>query len=394
MRTLVHRIGINTAAEGVVCLRRLRVLHFINSFETGGTERQAIELLKRIDRERFDVRLAAIHARGPLLDEIAGCFDSVPEFPLTSFYNLNALRQASRLRDLLRRERIDILHAHDFYAGLLGAAAGRLAGVRVIAAQRHLKLSERRVHAWGTRLIHRLADRVLVNSEAIRRSITQSSHFNPERIIVIYNGLRETEFISRRVMHDQLCRELKISEQAKLIGMVARLQPVKGHRYFIAAAARLAAELSDVHFVLVGDGPLRDEIIAQATQLKIADRVHLPGDRADAARLVAGFDLAVLASLHEGMPNAVIEAMAAGTPVIATDTGGTTELIRDGETGWLVAPADAAALAERMFYALRNEAESALIAARAQQWVTEAFSMRAMVSAVERLYDELMAAPR
>src|SRR4030095_14339943 len=108
--------------------------------------------------------------------EVAPIFPRVPQFPLTSFYNANAAKQLMRLRDWMIRKQVEILHAHDFYAGLLGAAASRLAGVRVIACQRHMRLSDRRVHEWGTRLTHRLARRVLVNSEAIRALLLGGGH--------------------------------------------------------------------------------------------------------------------------------------------------------------------------------------------------------------------------
>src|SRR5262249_47782871 len=145
-----------------------RVLHLITSFDVGGTERQAVELLKRIDRQRFDVSLAAIRLEGPLYEEVAEIFPRPPQFPLTRFYNVNAAKQLMRLREWMIGEQVDILHAHDFYAGLLGAVAAWRARVRVIACQRHMRLSDRRAHEWGTRLTHRLAHRVLVNSEAIR----------------------------------------------------------------------------------------------------------------------------------------------------------------------------------------------------------------------------------
>src|SRR5262245_52366935 len=169
--------------------KRTRVLHLITSFEVGGTERQAVELLKRIDRRRFDARLAALRLEGPLYGEVEDLFPRVPQFPLTSFYNANAARQLMRLRNWMVGERVDILHAHDFYAGLLGAAAARLAGVRVIACQRHMRLSDLRVHEWGTRLTHRLAHRVLVNSEAIRDHLLAGGHVAPEKIVVVRNGL-------------------------------------------------------------------------------------------------------------------------------------------------------------------------------------------------------------
>src|SRR5262244_375078 len=337
-----------------------RVLHLITSFEVGGTERQAVELLKRIDRRRFDVRLGAVRLEGPLYPEVAALFPRIPQFPLTSFYNANAAKQLMRLRNWMVSERVDILHAHDFYAGLLGAAAARLANVRVIACQRHMRLSDRRVHEWGTRLTLRLAHRVLVNSEAIRTHLLAGGHVAPEKIVVIHNGLSAAA--ERAALDDDgrskqraaLLRELNLDEGAKLIGIVARLQPVKGHRYFIEAAGRIAAVEPKAHFLLVGDGALRREIEEQAARVGVNDRVHLLGDRNDAALIAAGFDVAVLASLSEGLPNAVMEAMAAGAPVVATAVGGTTELVIDDATGFLAPPANAEALAHRILSVLRN----------------------------------------
>src|SRR5262249_22749043 len=186
-----------------------------------------------------------------------------------------------------------------------------------------------------------------------------------------------------------LLRELNLDEGAKLIGIVARLQPVKGHRYFIEAAGRIAAVEPKAHFLLVGDGALRREIEEQAARVGVNDRVHLLGDRNDAALIAAGFDVAVSASLHEGLPNAVMEAMAAGAPVVATAVGGTPELVIDGATGFLVPPADVDALARRILDTLRNPESSARIAAQGRRRVLAQFGMRRMVESVERLYDEM-----
>lgn len=369
--------------------RRPRVLHLITSFEIGGTERQAAELLKRLDRDRFDVRLAVLRSEGPVYREIETLFPDVPEFPLTSFYNANAVKQTARLRRLMVREKIDILHAHDFYSSFIGVAAARLAGARVIACQRHLKLSDRRAHALGTRFIHRLAHRVLVNSEAIRDRIIEQGSAPLSKITVIRNGVLGTN-ASRPHSQYQIRRELGVNLDAKLIGMVARLQPVKGHRFFIDAAASVLRDQPNAHFVLAGDGPLRLEIEDQAARLGISDRVHLLGDRADVAELIQAFDLLVLASLHEGSPNAVMEAMAAGVPVVATAVGGTKELIIEGETGYLAPPADSAALADRIAFALSDDDNRAEIASAARRRINAEYGMDRMVNSVERLYDELM----
>jgi glycosyltransferase involved in cell wall biosynthesis len=368
---------------------RPRVLHLITSFEIGGTERQAVELLKRLDAKRYDVRLAVLRNEGQFYDEIRSRFSNVPEFPLTSFYNANALRQLARLRRLMVRQKIDLLHAHDFYSGLLGAAAARLAGVRVIACQRHLRLSDRRAHDFGSRVIHCLAHRLLVNSEAIRDKIIDQDGASPSKIRIIKNGIIESNE-PRAEARQQLCNELRIGNGGTLIGTVARLQPVKGHRALIQAAATVLRERPEVHFVLVGDGPLRNEIQMQCGRLGIANRVHLMGDRGDVARLLPAFDLLVLASLHEGLPNAVMEAMAARVLVVATAVGGTKELIEDGVTGYLVAPEDPKALAERIRFALGDNEHRAEIVSAAHHRVTEAFGIERMVESVEALYDELM----
>jgi glycosyltransferase involved in cell wall biosynthesis len=393
--------------------KRPRVLHLVTSFEAGGTERQFVELLKRLNRQRFDVRLAALRIEGPFYQELALDFPDIPEFRLTSFYNRNALTQLRRLRALLRREGINIIHTHGFYDSLFGAVAGRLSGVRVIASQRHLQLSGRRVHDWGSRAIHRLADKIVVNSEAIRDSIRQRDRAAASKIIVIRNGLCDSLYPStfkeeavvdttvnadvneslKGLSHNALCCELGLPAQTRIIGMVARLVAVKGHRYFLEAAARVARLDERVHFVLVGDGPLKNDIAYQARQLGIGERVHMLGDRSDARRLVASFDLSVLTSLSEGLPNTVMEAMSAGVPVVATAVGGTTELIEDGETGFLIPPANVEALAAGMFFVLENEAQCQAIAQRGREFINSRFSMSRMVESVERLYEELMSNP-
>lgn len=405
-----HLLTISGAAAQAIdeARERPRVLHLVTSFEAGGTERQFVELLKRLDRNRYDVRLAALRVEGAFYQEIAAAFPLIPEFRLTSFYNRNAARQLARLRALIKGEGVQIIHTHGFYDSLFGAVAGRLVGIKVIASQRHLQLSERKVHAWGTRAIHRLAHRLIVNSEAIRQTILNSgSVAAADKIRVIHNGLYEADDEAslnenlqaassqerQRRAHRSLCEELKLSPQVKLIGMVARLVAVKGHQYFLEAASQVAREDERVHFVLIGEGMLRSDIEQQAARLGIAERLHLLGDRKDARRLVAGFDVSVLTSLSEGLPNTVMEAMSVGVPVIATAVGGTSELVNDGETGFLIPHADAEALVERMLFVLRHESESREIAERGRAFINSRFSMRRMVEAVERLYEEMMTSP-
>ena len=374
---------------------RPRVLHLINSFDAGGTERQAVELLNRLDEKRFETQLAVLGWRGPLRRQIVERFPYATEFPLYGFFNANAVKQLLRLREKMIEKRITVLHTHDFYSGALGVTAARLGGVKVIAAQRHLRLSERRIHDWGTRYIHRLATRLLVNAEGIRDHILKMGSASPGKIVVIHNGLDAPprNEIDARALRErrraELLAELGLDAGARVVGCVAGLKPVKGHRHLLDAAAKVMKADARVHLVLVGDGELRDGIAAHARRLGISARTSLLGYREDSAQLAAAFDVAVLASLSEGLPNAVMEAMAAGAPVVATAVGGTSELVIDGTTGFLVAPADAGALTLRILDALRNTERSASMAAHGRRRMLSQFSMRRMVESVERLYDEM-----
>ncbi len=396
MEALLNKSAVepNVTQAAASTRRRPRVLHLLNSFELGGTERQAVELLKRLDQTRFDVRLAALQCQGPLYDEAAAHYPRLLEFPLNSLYNAQALRQMRRLRAWLLDEEIDILHAHDFYAGWLAVLAAQFTGVKIIACQRHLRLSDRWVHATGRWVINRLAHRVLVNAELIRAHVLETGTARAGKLVVIRNGLTfEAEPATRDAVRAALLAELQLPADALLIGNVANLRPVKGHRYLLQAAASVVRQFPNAHFVLVGTGELHAALLEQAAELGLSANVHLLGQRPNAAQLAPAFDLAVLASLHEGLPNTVMEAMAAGVPVVATAVGGVLELIKDGATGYLAPAADAARLAEKLLQALADEPGRAQVAARGRAFVLDQFSMQRMVAATERLYDELSGAP-
>ena len=375
----------------------LRILNFITSFDVGGTEAQLAELLQHINRERFDVRLACIHNRGALCpDAIRSCGD-VAVFPLKRFYDLNAPIQALKLRSLLLQQEIDILHTHDFYSGVLGSVAARLAGVRILASQRHLKLSNRRVHEWGTRLIHRFSDQVLVNSEAVRQAVLANGVASEQRVTLIHNGVRRAgsgHEDNRAAARARVLNELGLREPVMLAATIARLEVVKGHRFLVDAAAALRADYPSLHYVVIGSGLLADDITSQVSRLGLENRVHLLGERSDVLDILPGFDLSILPSLHEGFPNAVMESMAAGVPVIATEVGGVVELIYDKVTGYLVPPMDSAALAAGIAFAIDNPALIAAVSVRGRDFVTGRFSMARMVASVEETYERLMLQPR
>ena len=391
--TIVARPLQETLDRRVTARRRPRILNFITSLEVGGTETQLAELLRRINRERFDVRLACIHNRGALYPEAVGLCGDVPEFPLKRFYDLNSLVQAVKLRSLLREQEIDILHTHDFYSGVLGSMAAKLAGVRILASQRHLRLSNRKLHEWGTLLIHRLSDHVLVNSEAVRQAVLASGVASKRKVTLIHNGVRwapSADEYHRAEVRARILSELGLREPVKLAVTIARLEAVKGHSFLLDAAAALRGDYPLLHYVMIGDGVLAADIRSQASRLGLDDRVHLVGERSDVLDILPAFDLSILSSLHEGFPNAVMESMAAGVPVVSTAVGGVVELISNTITGYLVTPMDPVALGRQIAFAIDNPDVTAAIALRGQEFVSSRFSMARMVASVEETYDRLM----
>jgi glycosyltransferase involved in cell wall biosynthesis len=374
---------------------RPRILHLINNFDIGGTERQAVELLKRIDRSQFDIRLAVLRSGGVLYKEIRDLFPVTLEFPFHTFYGTGARRQIVRLRKILIDEGIDILHAHDFYAGLTGILATRFTSTKIIVCQRHLKLSDRRIHHWGRYVMNRLADRVLVNAESIRDHVIASGSAVADRVVVVRNGVDAKIGLAddgrRAVLHASLCRELGLGSEARFISAVGNLRPVKGHQYLLRAMVKILQVHPTVHLLLIGDGPLRKEIEEEAKKLKIDSNVHLLGHRTDAADLMPAFEIVVLSSLHEGMPNTVMEAMATRVAVVATAVGGISELVADGVTGHLVPPADAEKLAEKIIVVLSDDSHREVLASNGYRFICERFGMTKMVAGVEQLYDELHA---
>ena len=378
-----------------MAVRRLRILHLINHFELGGTENQAVLLLKHLDRTRYDIRLGALSTSGPLFEQVAPLYDAIERYPLNNFYDYNALKQTVRLRSYLRENRIQIVHTHEFYSGILATVAALFTDTKVIASQRNLRMSDRLVHSWGRRGLNALADTILVNAQAIKQQILATSSVSPANIVVIKNGLSGVSFVRdpEQLLEVQfrakmgLTCQLGIASSSAIVGMVANLRPVKGHRHVLNAAASVLQRRSNVHFLFIGEGELHSDLERQAKDLGIESHVHLMGHRTDAGSLVAGFDVALLASLHEGMPNTVLEAMAAGVPVIATAVGGVNEIIEDEQTGYLVPPGDPVALAECLNRVLEQNQLRQKIGLQGQQFVQSNFAVEQLVSSVQDLYE-------
>lgn len=321
--------------------RRRRILQLITTFDRGGTESQFVELVNRLAGDpRLDIFIACIRRRGPLLGELDRAVPAVREFPFARFYRPEAIGAAWRLRRFVVEHRFDVVHAWDFYTSLLCAIAlGLRPRPELILSRRYLS-REPRLHRIAERGFLRLADCVVFNSESVCREACSAGLVRSGRVRVVHNGIDARGYA--KGLKDY--RERRRSATKRRIGMVARMDGDKDHSTLIKAFGLLATQWPKLELILVGDGRRRARLESEAAALGVLDRVRFEGERGDVRPWLAALDVAVLASKRESLPNVVLEYLAMGIPVVASDVGGVPDIIRDGSEGLLVPPEDALGL--------------------------------------------------
>ena len=311
------------------------VVHVLRSFRRGGAELQLLALLRHLDRARFPQTVIALEPGGPLAADYARLC------PIAEIGGPRATR-LFRLGRALAARRPAVLHT--WLARLWGTAAALALDLPVVASFRGVDDDEA---AWRVRL-KRAFDRLaaqrvpivaVANSHAVAAFVPAFTGIPARRTVVIGNMLERTELFALAPARP---------DGPFTVGVVARLEPVKDHATFLRAAARLAARRPEARFLLAGDGSLREPLLAQARAAGIDDRCQFLGHVGDVAQVLGRCHAAVLSSVTEGMPNAVLEALAAAVPVVATATQGSREVVREGQNGFVVPIGDDAALADRL----------------------------------------------
>jgi glycosyltransferase involved in cell wall biosynthesis len=369
----------------------VRIALFAPLLGTGGTQRHLQQVVALLDPARFQVEVLTLHPGGEVEDQLRAGGVSVRSLGvgarLSSARTLRAIVTAARA---LRRGRIDVVHGYQWRPALVGALAGRLAGVPLrLASKRSLTGDDRQAgRAW--RHIARQVDTVIVNADALRVEGEQRGmrcHW-----ALLQNGV-DTEHFRLAPPDPDARAALGLDPQRPVVGTIGRLEDRKGHDQLLRAAGTMLAAGNGrrPQIVIVGDGPLREKLQAQAESLGVADSVRFAGTVADVRPSLAAMDVFVLPSHAEGMSNALMEAMAAARPVVATAVGGNTEVVVDGKTGVLIPPADPAAIADAIAALLRDPARAAGLGAAAREFVTQRFGARARVAELEQLYQERLA---
>lgn len=351
-----------------------------NSLETGGSERQFVALAQTLDQRRFRTFLGCIMRKGPLAAQLG----AIPEFRLGgSLYGWRSLLTRARLARHLRRKQVAVAHAFDFYTNLTLIPAARLAGVPVVlGSQRQLGDLLTNAQFRVQVDVFRLCDAVVCNSRAAAERLIDAG-LPPQRVAVIGNGLAPEAFAPARPALPHKPGVLRV-------GMIARMNShAKNHHMLLRAAARIAAHFDSVEFVLAGDGPLRPDLEREVERLGLGGRVLFLGDRRDVTAVLASVNVSVLPSQSESLSNSILESMAAGIPVVATNVGGNAELLGN-DRGLLVAPNESA-LAAGLERILADSNLRSRLAENAKAFALANFTLDRMRQQHEDLYCDLLA---
>jgi len=375
------------AGGGPHAQRKLRICHVIYRLGTGGLENGLVNLINRMDRERFVHQIVCVDRA----TDFAGRLDrpvEIVELRKRPGFEAGFYRRAWRC---FRRLRPDVIHTRNT-AGLDCILPARLAGVRACLHGEHGRTADdpegrNPRHNFLRRLNAPLVRGFTAVSSDLAGWLTTTVGVPARKVRVLMNGVDTERFAPGPADRSDLLPPLPAA--AVVVGTVGRLDPVKGHVHLVEAVARLDPS---VHLGIVGAGPERPHIEAAVAVAGIGDRVHLLGERTDIPELLRAFDLFCLSSLAEGISNTLLEAMATGLPVVATRVGGNRELVADGETGLLVPAADSEALATALGRLAGDSALCHRMGAAARHRAVERFSLDAMVARYAACYEEVASA--
>lgn len=334
--------------------------------------------------------MACLDGDGPLRDDVGSKPLEILEYPLTSLHDRTTARQLRRFASDVRARGIGIVHTHDVYANIFGLPGARLGGVPVrIASRRDTggvgTNGRRRVEA----LTYRLAQRVVTNAHAVARDLVGQG-VPDGKVVTIHNAV-DFERVRPTLERAQALELFGLPSDRRLVVLVANLShDVKDHPTFLRAARRVRDRVPDAAFVVAGRGPLTGPMQELAAGFGIEGDVFFIGTCAVIADLLALADVCVLSSKAEGLSNAVLEYMAAARPVVATDVGGIAEAVVHGETGYLVASGDDAALAERVVDLLEDPEAARRFGEAGRRRAEEHFSCELLVERTVALYEEAL----
>lgn len=373
-------------------MKRLRVLHVIGGGEFGGAERHILNLATAMDPDVVEVSVCCLFA-DPFVQVAREAGIKAHSVPMLHKLDFSI---ATKIRDLIAGEEIDVVHTHGVRANLVGRVAARMAGVETVVTTVHSLLSQdypdlfsRLVNMFIERASRSITSHFIAVSGGLQKELIKQG-IAEDKITIIYNGLNPDLFEKKDTTTGKWRQKAGLSQDKLLVAIVGRLHPVKGHGYFLKSAAEILKTRTDVHFLVVGSGPEREKLKEYTEKLGIREHVTFTGFVSDVAELMPDLNLLIVPSLWEGFGLTALEAMALGVPVVATSVGGLPEIVHHGTTGLLVPPADETGLTRGIAWMLDHRQEALEMSAAAKSVVEEKFTASAMARNTQNLYKRLV----
>ncbi len=381
--------------------KKTKVAQVITRLDWGGPPDIIRLICDSLDLNIFDVRLITGISLYPsletrnFLERFSNRVITIPQLK-RDINPLSDIVALLRLYRLFRKEDFDIVHTHTAKAGALGRLAARFAGVPKIVHTSHghnfygyFGPVRSKLVVMVERFISYFTDKINALTELEKQDLASYKVAQPAKIVVINSGLELDRYRKININAGEKRSELRVGQDTILVGMISRLETVKGPEYFIEAARLIAEKFPEVRFIVAGDGSLRSKLEFQCKKLHISDKLIFIGWREDIPEILSVLDILVMPSLNEAVGRILIEAGACGKPVVATRVGGIPEVVKDNQTGILVPPGDAHGLARAVISLLEDEKKRQRMGETAKNWVDDKFSASRMVKGFSDLYVEM-----
>ncbi|MFQ5822508.1 MAG: glycosyltransferase [bacterium] len=364
--------------------KKITLLQVVNGLAAGGGELKLLELLKNLGPQKYNIVIASVGQGGVLEQDFRQLGYPLFIFNKKHRFDVTLIWQ---LVKLIKRYKVDIVMTTLFYADVIGAIAAWLARVNAVISWEVFTAPQQRRHSLVYRIVQRNFTKVVSVSEAIARIVINERGVPAEKVVTIHYGVDTEKYKINHHLNKRA--ELGIGEKEIILGTVARLTEQKGHRYLIEAAPDIIAKFPNVRFVFVGGGPLEYELKRQIQDLGIKNYIIFLGVRKDVVELLNTFDVFVLPSLYEGLPNVVLEAMACGKPIVATSVDGTPEAVIHGETGYLVEPQNPTGLSEAVINLLNQPDQIILFGENSRRRAENYFSLNRQIKQFKNLFNNI-----
>jgi len=342
-------------------------------------------LLERLDKNRYNAHLYALRRKGKSYDTFKRKGIAITYLNLGKF-NLFTIFVIMRI---IQRKKIDILHLQGYGSVVCGLIAGTICRKPIIVKEEWVDPNISRLQSFLDYLLSTFTTRAIAISKYARKFLIEKKGMKEDKIVLIPNGIPVDEFRDAAKKGGKYRRkEFGISDDVTVVGMVGMLHANKGHRYFIDAAHAVTRQNPNTKFMIIGDGEIRSKLEQQVAQLGLENHVIFAGHQSNMPEVLTMLDIFVMASISETWPTSLMEAMAAKKPIITSDSGGSSEIIKDGLTGLIVPVKDSMAIAEKINYLIDNPVQSSFLAENAQR-ESEKYDINHTVQQVQDLYEEI-----